>query len=244
MKKPYTAHERLYRKYESGGHRTWNEAHGMKAVEPEDRAFLADVLRQPWAPKPGRALELGCGTAPLLRWLHARGWTGRGVDVSPTAVRMARRESRRTPLRFSVGDVTRLRFPARSFDLVLDGHCFHCLTLAADRERFFREAARVLKPGGAFVILTMALPAMRAEFRKKHGLLRGGLILTPLEGAETFAGAVLVKGKWHAPTRALVPWTDVLKAMERHGLVPRLARLAFPRPDDPLSYLAAAAVRR
>ena len=68
------------------GVRSWNErgvgGQPVRAVDPDAERFLDDVLAQTWAPRAGRALELGCGTGPMLRWLAERGFRGVGIDVS------------------------------------------------------------------------------------------------------------------------------------------------------------------
>ena len=62
---------------------------------------------------------------------------------------------------FQTGNVLNLTWHAsNSFDIVLDGHCFHCI-IGPDRAQFLREAFRVLKPAGvreeasqaAFIVL-------------------------------------------------------------------------------------------
>jgi SAM-dependent methyltransferase len=41
-----------------------------------------------------------------------------------------------------------------TFDLVVDGHCLHCI-IGEDRAICLASVYRVLKPGGSFVVLTM-----------------------------------------------------------------------------------------
>ncbi len=56
---------------------------------------------------------------------------------------------------FRVGDVLDLAdYADDSFDLVLDGHCLHCI-IGDDRAKFLAAARRVLKPGGLLHINTM-----------------------------------------------------------------------------------------
>lgn len=244
MQPAYHAHESVYRRLDAAGRRWWNEGGRKRPIEPGVRAFLNDALRQAWCPRPGRALELGCGTAPILRWLHARGWGGAGIDVSPTAIRMARREAQGTGLRFVAADVLRYRgFRAGSFDLVVDGQCFHCLTDLADREHFLRETARLLRPGGVFVLLTMARPVLTRAFRAAFGPLQDDIAWLPLADARTFRGARRLDGKWCVPTRRLEPWPRTLRQLAGAGLEPRLVRVHACHEQDPLSYLSVGAVR-
>ena len=59
-------------------------------------------------------------------------------------------------LRFVVADARSLPFPDDSFDVILDKGCLDCFisgTGAADVGKYLREAARVLRPGGALLLI-------------------------------------------------------------------------------------------
>ena len=100
-----------------------------------------------------------------------------GVDYSPTAVAFCRKRLQAAGLEFMTGDAEGLPFEGGSFDVVVNVESSHCY---GDLERFFREAARVLKPGGWFLY---------ADFReapdipKLEGALKavGGLALEESE---------------------------------------------------------------
>lgn len=108
---------------------------------------------------PERILDAGCtvghNTLPWARVFPGAEVTG--VDVSPGVVRYAaaRAASFGLPVRFMQMDATDLAFPGASFDVVFSSMFLHELPLK-DIRRFFREAFRVLKPGGLF--LNMELP--------------------------------------------------------------------------------------
>jgi len=240
----YVAHETVYRRMRSQGVRSWGERGGYPELEAGTKRFLSDVLEQPWVAKRGRAIELGCGTAPILRWLHAKGWRGRGVDASRSAIAMAREQSRGTGLSFTVGDATDLEgVPPGSVDLAIDGECLHCLVQERDRSAFFREARRILKPGGCLVVRTMTLPILRGPYRKKHGVIRGGTIYREASDSREYEGARRIRGRWFVPQRFIEPWRAALSRMSSSGFEPRLFRLNVCTEADPISYLCVAAVR-
>jgi ubiquinone/menaquinone biosynthesis C-methylase UbiE len=109
-------------------------------------------LSSPFA-APGAALDLGCGGGQVSIKLAARGYRVVGVDFAPTAIALARRSA--PELTFVVGDCLALEFPAASFDLAVDNHVLHCI-VGADRPRFLREVARVVRPGGLLFSDTMS----------------------------------------------------------------------------------------
>jgi SAM-dependent methyltransferase len=60
-------------------------------------------------------------------------------------------ELRQGPIRYEQGDITKTRFEAASFDAI---SCLSVIEHGVDLDAYFREMARVLKPGGVLVTST------------------------------------------------------------------------------------------
>ncbi|KQV17505.1 MULTISPECIES: class I SAM-dependent methyltransferase [unclassified Kitasatospora] len=89
----------------------------------------------------------GGGTAFIARTHRPRSILG--LDHTRAGTAFSRRVHRAPGLAFQCGDAERLPFPDRSFDAVLTVETMHCL---ADADRFLREVARVLRPGGHLLL--------------------------------------------------------------------------------------------
>lgn len=98
---------------------------------------LAGILR-------GKALELCCGTGATSRALKEAGWDAYGIDISPGMVEEASKH-----IRARVGDVTRLPYPDRTFDLITMRQAYFLLS---DGSSTLKEVRRVLKPSGRFIL--------------------------------------------------------------------------------------------
>lgn len=95
-------------------------------------------------------LDVGCGTGAVLELLHGE-YPGKhltGLDLTPGMIDVARAK-RLDNVSFVVGDAEALPFGPQSFDAVLCSNSFHHYP---HPERFFAEAARVLRPGGRLVL--------------------------------------------------------------------------------------------
>ena len=99
-----------------------------------------------YLPTGAKVLELGCGDGKTLAALVAGEFQVTGIDVSPTAVNLAK-EKIGDKAKFVVGGVCSLPFKRKSFDAVVAIHVFDHLT-ENERKLAVKEAKRVLKPGG------------------------------------------------------------------------------------------------
>ena len=121
---------------------------------------IEDVLKNGTAPRTGKMLEIGCGAGNISIWFAEQGYEVSGMDIAPTAVDWAREQASEKGITadFRVGNVVHLEeFEDESFDMVIDGHCLHCI-IGQDRAVLLRNVHRVLKPGGYCLIITMCTP--------------------------------------------------------------------------------------
>ncbi|MBF6589208.1 MAG: class I SAM-dependent methyltransferase [Ktedonobacterales bacterium] len=111
-------------------------------------------------------LEVGCGTGTLLADLVAAGYACAAIDRSPPMVAAARRRLRRrghplTAARIQRADVRHLPFATAAFDDVVSTFPTDYITdLMA-----LGEIARVLRPGGRFIVV------LGAELLPTHPLV-------------------------------------------------------------------------
>jgi ubiquinone/menaquinone biosynthesis C-methylase UbiE len=97
-----------------------------------------------------RVLDVGCGTGNYAAALSARtGSQMSGVDPSARMLEQARGAASWVSL--LQGRAEHLPFADNAFDVVMSTDVIHHV---GDREAYFREAARVLRPGGQMVTVT------------------------------------------------------------------------------------------
>jgi len=109
------------------------------------------------AERPGRVLELGCGTGRLSLPLAKSALEVVGVDRSAAMLARARTRSRRARLQGRLqlvrADIRSLPFPARSFRVVIAPYgILQSLLNDDDLVSVLTSVARVLKPKGVFGI--------------------------------------------------------------------------------------------
>lgn len=92
-------------------------------------------------------LDLGCGCGHLTAALSSESRQIVGIDLSRSSLRIAFERSPGYP--FLSADMTALPFPDASFSAAT---AFTSLEFCADRQGALREASRILKPGGIFIL--------------------------------------------------------------------------------------------
>ena len=103
---------------------------------------------------PALVYDVGGGTGPYASWLAARGYEAHLIDLVPDHIEQARRARSSGPgsiRSFAVGDARQLDVDAEVADAVLLlGPLYH-LPEHEDRLACWREAHRILRPGGVVV---------------------------------------------------------------------------------------------
>ena len=121
-----------------------------------------------------------------------------GLDMTPDMVQLARHNAETVGaanVRFRLGEIEDIPFPEASFDAVIS-NCV--INLSTDKPQVFREAFRVLKPGGRVrvsdMVLTADLPAeQRADLEAWAGCVAGALPLEDYLDAVRAAGFTEVR---------------------------------------------------
>ena len=103
--------------------------------------------------KPGRAIDIGCGTGTNIVALARAGWQVTGIDFASRAIRKAKRKVAEAHVQAElyVRDATALYGITGPFDLAFDLGCFHGV-LQDCRAEYLDELDRILTLGGFWLL--------------------------------------------------------------------------------------------
>lgn len=111
----------------------------------------------------GDLLDFGCGAGDVALGMAGNGWQVTGCDISPGMIETASARTGAEGVNWLALDPAaqgKLPFADASFDAVVSSSVFEYVT---DPARQFTEIARVLRPGGAFLL---TVPDMRHAVRQ------------------------------------------------------------------------------
>ncbi len=142
----------------------WDEVRALGLPAAAIEAALLAALPE----RAGRLLDIGTGTGRLLELAAPRVESALGVDASREMLALARARLSERGLAGRCGvrqaDMYRLPLPDAAFDTVTLQMVLH---YADDPAAALAEAARVLKPGGALVVVDLA-PHDRTDLMERH----------------------------------------------------------------------------
>lgn len=138
--------------------REWDDiyrAHDLKEIpwhtSQPDR-FLVRLVREGKIPQ-GAALDMCSGDGTNSLYLASKGFQVTGIDISETAVKIARSRCAKRKLRcdYIVGNVLELKIE-KKFDLVFDRGCFHHIPVKS-KPIYAQLVHRLLREGGKYFLL-------------------------------------------------------------------------------------------
>ena len=170
-----------------------------------------------------KALEYGTGTGPGACFLAARGFAVDAIDVSATAIVLARRFAQECGIEvsFSVCDVRRMRATGARYDLVVDNFCLQHLLGDAERAHALGMVRERLEAGGYFIVGTVMFHTGR-DFGADRFDPSTGVVFRRVSGEdqrpEAYQDTVRVGSEWFVPWRRLVLSPESLRAeLEQAG---------------------------
>lgn len=222
MKSYYHAHETAYQEIKEKGGIGWGGAKTIAELGDEVTNQYLQSIVPGWFsdPKGKKVLDLGCGSGTTAFTLAKLGFTVTGIDVSETAIGMAKDLSTKQNLQinFVVGDILQLEKLNEKFNLIYDSHCLHCIVFEDDRAKVLEQIKKSLTLNGIFVLDTMVATK---DFDPTGGIetLRfdENYILWHKTKKDNYRGVVDIDGQFWCAQRRIYPKEKIIEEIESSG---------------------------
>lgn len=177
-----------------------------------------------------RLLDVGCGLGNDLARFVSGGANGTGIDISPVAIDLARKNFKHRHLNaeFKHMNGEKMSFADNSFDVV---YCHTVIHFTPDPGALIQEIYRVLKPGGKAILMTinrhswlyflhrlakLKIDYMDAPVFKKYTYKEFEKMLSPFDRVEMSAERFPVRTEVHRGVKAMIYnklFVDIYNAM-------------------------------
>lgn len=166
------------------------EEHYRKRYEENDTPWEIDrpdhnliEMVESWPIKPGRALDIGCGTGDNTIWLAGQGFEATGCDASRLAIDRAveKASSAGVYCNFLTRDFLEDEIEGAPFSFLFDRGCFHSFSDPDKRQAFVSRAAGLLERKGIWLSLIGNKDEIRPEGREGPPQLTASEIVHAVE---------------------------------------------------------------
>ena len=218
--KYYESHEDVYKKIKKNNMSSWGEFCG-KSETFEDfymKEYLIAALDMVKPSANARILDIGCGTGPISCFLAGQGYNVDGIDVSRTAIEIARTNAKERDLdiHYSVDDICCVsRTGSDIYDIIIDTHCMHCITYDTDRRAAFSNIFRLLTKGGYFIMETMSIEDP-SKWSHKGRIDEQGILWNEVKKSYPY-DKVVFEDKFWMCTRRLMSPSDLERELRQAG---------------------------
>ena len=116
---------------------------------PNDLVELVDSGKV----KPCKTIDLGCGVGNYAIYLTNRGFTVTGIDISPTAIKIAKENAKKKGIKCNflaanvLGDLSEVK---ETFDFAYDWELLHHI-FPEKRKIYVQNMYKLLNPGGKYL---------------------------------------------------------------------------------------------
>jgi len=125
------------------------------------KAILKIGTRDPHFLKPGRMLDIGCGSGKFLWHMKIKGWDTYGVEINKSAVELGKHYG----LNIFLGTLLDAKFPDNFFDYIRLNHSFEHMV---NPNEILVEIRRILKSTGKVLVGVPNINGLNAKIFGKY----------------------------------------------------------------------------
>ncbi|SFM36098.1 Methyltransferase domain-containing protein [Paenibacillus sp. 1_12] len=224
MKKYYfEEHETTYQEIKKDNLEAWDQFHDPKQYNFENfmmRPFLERALELfNVNSTESKVFEYGCGTGTGACFLANRGFTVDAIDISPTAIELAKSMAldRNLKINYSNQDLLEMLELNKEYDLILDNYCLQSIVTDGDRSKLYSVVKSGLKKSGYYIISTAMYDELRSYDEDTYYCEDTGIVYDRIISPESYNEAVRINNEWWLPHRRHLKTEELSEELTRNG---------------------------
>lgn len=238
--KYYEMHEQVYKDLQGKGLISWDGDSNLDNLWSHqiNRTLKTFLDQQEISLKNLYVLDLGTGTGTCALFCAKEGSHSLGVDISKTAIDMARENNDVLKLNaeFIVADILNLKLD-RKFNIISDSSLLHCLVGTEDRLKFYKVVKDHMEESGLFFMHTMLESNDMSALTQNEYFKLKDEVLYSLGIADISDGRVSIDEKSYFPHRTILKQDNLFKEIQVAGLKV-VCSSVISRPGDVDNFIA------
>ncbi|MDF2921649.1 MAG: methyltransferase protein [Paenibacillaceae bacterium] len=225
MKYYFEEHENTYQEMKRDNILAWDQYHEPAKYNFDHfmmRSFLEralDIIQI--FPDKSKAFEYGCGTGAGACFLAKRGFVVDAIDISPTAIELARSiaEERNLNINYSNRDLLELTEIDQEYDLILDNYCLQSIVTDCDRLKLYSLIKSAMKKNGYYIISTAIYNGNRVYSGDTYYCEETGVVYDRVTFSEQYPDAIFLNQSWWIPNRRHLRKEDLREELLAAGFI-------------------------
>ncbi|GIP34649.1 bifunctional 2-polyprenyl-6-hydroxyphenol methylase/3-demethylubiquinol 3-O-methyltransferase UbiG [Paenibacillus sp. J2TS4] len=219
----YEEHETTYQKIKRNHLMAWDQFHDPEKYNFDHfmmRPFLEKALDLINVnPAETKVFEYGCGTGAGACFLAARGFVVDAIDISPTAIELAKKIAidRNLTINYCKQDLLELTSLQEEYDLVLDNYCLQSIVTDEDRSKLFTVIQTGLKDSGYYILASAMYNDKRSYDGDTYYDQDTGMVYDRISSPEQYDEAVQIHNEWWIPNRRHLKKEALREELTRNG---------------------------
>ncbi|NOU93265.1 methyltransferase domain-containing protein [Paenibacillus sp. LMG 31456] len=219
----YEEHEQTYQEIKRDNLHAWDQYH-----DPLNYNFDHFMMR-PFLEKAldlidvnateSRVFEYGCGTGTGACFLAEKGFTVDAIDISPTAIELAKSIAleRNLKINYSNQDLLEMSELDKEYDLILDNYCLQSVVTDGDRSKLYSIIRSGLKRSGYYIIATAMYNESRFYGEDYYYCVETAMVYERVISPERYNDAVMINNEWWLPKRRHFKTEELRKELTSNG---------------------------
>jgi len=203
----FEEHEKTYQEIKRDNLQAWDQYHDPTQYNFENfmmRPFLERALDFINVTSTGsNVFEYGCGTGAGACFLASKGYTVDAIDISPTAIELAKSIAlkRNLNINYSNKDLLEMSGLNKEYDLILDNYCLQSIVTDGDRSKLYAIIKSGLKKSGYYIISSAMYDEQRFYGDDTYYNLDTGIVYNRIISPEQYNETIRINNEWWKPKR-------------------------------------------
>ncbi|MCY9663999.1 class I SAM-dependent methyltransferase [Paenibacillus alginolyticus] len=221
----FEEHEKTYQEIKRDNLEAWDQYHDPTLYNFENfmmRPFLERALEFiNVTSTDSTVFEYGCGTGAGACFLANKGFTVDAIDISPTAIELAKSIAlkRNLNINYTNKDLLEMTELNKEYDLILDNYCLQSLVTDGDRSKLYAIIKSGLKKSGYYIISSAMYDEQRSYGENTYYCGDTSIVYDRIISPGPYNETIMINNEWWKPKRRHLKTEALSEELKSNGFL-------------------------